>query len=67
MQKLTQCAKEELTRRHTTARSIAKVAGQINSMEPGIGPLVRLFTRKMYKFVESCPSWDSKASADAQV
>ena len=58
LQKLLLLAKKEASHKRTTARSIAKIAGQIISMEPGIGPLTRLFTRKMYSFVDACPSWD---------
>ena len=65
--KLLQLAKEELTRKQTTARRVAKVAGQIVSMEPGIGPLARLFTRKMYQFIDNCPSWDGRAKTEASV
>ena len=67
LEKLILAAEKEITRRRTTARSVAKVAGQIVSMEPGIGPLTRLFTRKMYKFVEECPSWDGSTATSEPV
>ena len=41
-----------------TAREIAKIAGTIIAMGPAIGPLTRLFTRKMYKFIDNSRSWD---------
>ena len=31
-------------------------------MKPGIGPLARFFTRKMYSFVDDCDSWDGTVS-----
>lgn len=41
-----------------TARSIAKIAGNIASMSLAVGPLSNLFTRQLYKFIESRSSWD---------
>ena len=67
LEKLLQSAERERGRERTTARNIAKVAGQIVSMEPGLGPLSRLFTRKMYKFVDTCPSWDGDVQATDEV
>ena len=42
----------------TTPRNVAKIAGQIISMEPAIGPLTSLMTRRMYKFVDNGEYWD---------
>ena len=42
----------------STARKISRVAGQIISMGPGIGPIPRLPTRKMYLFIDTAPAWD---------
>ena len=67
LDKLIASAEKELTRRRTTARNVAKVAGQIVSMEPGIGPLSRLFTRKMYKFVDACHTWDGSTNTSEDV
>ena len=36
-------------------------------MEPGLGPLARLFTRKMYKFLDGCPSWDGPVPLSSDV
>lgn len=44
----------------TSAREIARVAGLIISMGPAVGPLSRLFTRRMYKFVQESDSWDRR-------
>ena len=65
--KLLGLAAKESSHKLTTARKIAKIAGQIVSMEPGIGPLARFFTRKMYSFVDACPTWDGSASLTAEV
>jgi len=48
---------------YVTTRSIAKFAGRIIAMSIAIGPLTRLFTRQMYKFIDDKNSlgctWDS--------
>ena len=54
--KLMKLATEELRQKRTTARNISKIAGQVISMEPGVGPIARLFSRKMYSFVDTCLS-----------
>ena len=36
-------------------------------MGPGLGPLSRLFTRKMYHFVDGCPTWDGSVRASNEV
>ena len=46
----------------TSARRIAKVAGTLISMGPAIGPLARLFTRRMYAFMDDAPSWDANVT-----
>ena len=46
------------TSQSISARQVAKIAGSIISMGPGIGPLTRLFTRKMYQFIDETPTWD---------
>ena len=56
-------AATELSSKDTSARRMARVAGQIIAMEPGLGSLARLFSKKMYAFVESCHSWDGRVSA----
>ena len=61
--KLKELAASELSNKHTSARRMARVAGQIIAMEPGLGSLARLFSRKMYAFIESCHSWDGRVSA----
>ena len=47
-----------------SAREMARIAGTIISMGPGIGPLTRLFTRKMYGFVEDMDTWGRKQKID---
>ena len=39
------------------AKQISKIAGHLISMTLAIGPLTRLFTRQMYRFIESRSSW----------
>ena len=46
-----------------TAHKIAKIAGHIISMSLGIGPIARLFTRGMYKFIDDRLSWYSLSSS----
>ena len=46
LEKLLAISKEATTQRFITARKISKIAGQIISMGPGLGPLSRLLTRK---------------------
>ena len=58
LEKLLTVAREATTKKSTTARKISKIAGQIISMGPGLGPLSRLLTRKMYARVDAAPSWD---------
>ena len=48
-----------------SARGVAKIAGNIISMGPGIGDLTRLFTRKMYNFIDKSYSWDAKHKLDS--
>ena len=35
-----------------TPKQLSKVAGQLSSMHLAIGPIVRLFTRNMYRFIK---------------
>ena len=55
-----------VTRKTTTARKIARIAGKIISMGPAIGPLSRLFTRKMFKLVDVAGHWDQPTVLDAE-
>ena len=58
LEKMLALAKGAVAHRLTTAQKISKIAGQIISMGPGLGPLSRLFTRKMYAFSNTSPAWD---------
>ena len=51
--------KQVLNSNFTTAKQISKIAGHLISMKPAIGSVARLFTRQMYKFVDSRISWYS--------
>ena len=64
LEKFFAAASDEILRERTTSRNVSKIAGQLISMGPGIGPLSRLFTRKMYQFVFDNPSWDQEVRAD---
>ena len=50
-----------------SARSLAKIAGTIISMGPAIGPLTRMFTRKMYGKIDMSSSWDGAQAMDSEV
>uniref|UniRef100_A0A7M5XJR3 Reverse transcriptase domain-containing protein n=1 Tax=Clytia hemisphaerica TaxID=252671 RepID=A0A7M5XJR3_9CNID len=51
---------EALNCEFISAREISRIAGNLISMAQAIGPLVYLFTKQLYKFVESSFSWDKK-------
>ena len=40
-----------------TPKQLAKITGQLSSMHLAIGPLVRLFKRKVYHEIENRVSW----------
>ena len=46
-----------LKEKFSSAQKLAKVAGHLSSMHLAIGPLVRLFTRNMYRRIESHLHW----------
>ena len=48
---------EILRKGFSSAKSLSRIAGQLASMHLAIGPLVRLFTRHMYYFIESRYTW----------
>jgi hypothetical protein len=51
--------------RYVTVRDIARIAGFIISASPAIGSLTRLFTRHLYRTIESRDSWSSKVLLSA--
>ena len=53
-----------LRQKLSSAKQISKIAGQVSSMYLAIGPLVRLFTRHMYRLIESRVSWFSPLILD---
>ena len=67
IEKLQESLKSNLNEPITTARKIAKLAGSIIAMGPAIGPLTRLFTRNMYRFIYDCPTWDKPRSMQRAV
>ena len=50
-----------------SGRQIEKIAGNIIAMGAGIGPLTRLFTRKIYYFIDKSQIWDGKHSLVGRV
>jgi len=49
-----------LNKPSNTARDISKIAGTIISMSIAIGPPTRIFTRKLFQFIEEQNFWDKK-------
>ena len=49
---------------YINAKQVAKTAGHLISKTPAIGPLTRLFTRQMYRFVENRTSWYNPEVSD---
>ena len=43
---------------YATYRELARLAGFIISLSLAVGPIARLFTRQMFFFIQSRPSWD---------
>ena len=64
IKKLASMISNALNQSFTTAKFIARIAGNIISMGIAIGPLTRLFTRQMYKFIESRLTWHSIKEID---
>jgi len=48
-------------------KQISRVAGHIISMSIAIGPLTQLFTRNMYKFIETRDSWFTRYFLDEEL
>ena len=46
-----------LERKFSSAKQISKIAGQLSSMHLAVGPLVRLFTRHMYRAIATRVTW----------
>ena len=55
--KLLAVIKNILMQNVLTPKQLAKITGQLSSMQLAIGPLVRLFTRNMYHEIENRTSW----------
>ena len=51
----------------TTARQISKIAGYLISMSLALGKIARLFTRQMYKLIESRNFWDEPVNLNEEV
>ena len=51
-----------LTRSFASGRQISSIAGGLISQELVLGPVTGLFTREMYRFIDTTLSWDRKVS-----
>ena len=58
IEKILDLLRTELQANITSARRVARIAGQLVSMSIAIGPLAHLLSKQMHKFIESRPSWD---------
>ena len=47
-----------------SAKQLSRIAGQLSSMHMALGPLVRLFTRRIYQLIESRYSWHNPIVLD---
>ena len=54
--------KEYTSRKIATPKELSRIAGRIISLAPAIGSLTRLFTRHMYKFIETRTHWYEQKS-----
>ena len=57
IKKLLAIVKFVLQSENCNAKEISQIAGRIISMSLAIGPLTRLFTRQMYRFIDERRSW----------
>ena len=64
IQKVLKLLAESLKNNCVNAKEISRIAGHIISMSLAIGSIARLFTRGMYKFIESRDLWYSKVEPD---
>ncbi|XP_057308177.1 uncharacterized protein LOC130646058 [Hydractinia symbiolongicarpus] len=64
LSKLFSLVKLALNSDRVSAKFISKIAGRIISMTLAIGPLTRLFTRHMYRFIESRITWQKLETLD---
>ena len=58
---------EFVTRDTATPKEISRIAGRIISLAPAIGSLTRLFSRHLYKFIESRDSWHQRKTVTREV
>ena len=49
-----------------TARKVASLAGSIISMGLALGPVVRMWTRAIYRVINSANSWNQKVDLSAE-
>ena len=53
IKKLEQTISNLLIQKFSSAKQVSRIAGKLSSMHMAIGPLVRLFTRHMYRTIEA--------------
>ena len=57
--KLTSSIYSILLKKRTTAKELARVAGQLSSMHASLGPIVQVLTRGIYTDITSRKNWHS--------
>ena len=57
IEKLLKNIKQILSQTFCSAKQLSRVAGQLAAMHLALGPIVRLFTRNLYRMIETRESW----------
>ena len=57
IKKLLSNIKQILSQTYSTPKQLSRIAGQVASMHLALGPIVRLFTRNLYRLIESRITW----------
>ena len=57
IEKLLKNIKQILSHPFCSAKQLSRVAGQLAAMHLALGPIVRLFTRNLYRMIETRESW----------
>jgi len=66
IEKLKHSLSNTLSCQYSSAKQLSKIAGQLSSMHLAIGPLVRLFTRNIYRTIENATDWFSSLPLDPE-
>ena len=59
IEKLLNFISKVLNQRFSSARQLSQIAGTLSSMHSALGPCVRMFTRAMYKDIETRITWNT--------